>query len=87
MYKPTTLDEYLSQSVERPEEKQKDYSQYFLDFGKVRMSGERPSYTVTDFRKDPETLQNFEIVMDYLSNNPSFLNAVDPATSRNDDDP
>ena len=59
MYKPTTLDEYLSQSVERPEEKQKDYSQYFLDFGKVRMSGERPSYTVTDFRKRPRNSSEF----------------------------
>lgn len=87
MYKPTTLDEYISQSVEKPEEKQEDYSQYFLNFGKARLSNERPTYTVTDFREDPETLKNFEIVMDYLSNNPSFMDALDPATSRNDDDP
>jgi len=87
MYKPTTLDDYIAESVEKPKEKQEDYSQYFLDFGKFRMSNERPSYTVTDFREDPATLQNFEVVMDYLSNNPSFMDALDPATSRNDDDP
>lgn len=87
MYKPTTLDEYISQAVDKPEEKQENYSQYFLNFGKARLSDERPTYTVTDFREDPETLQNFEIVMDYLSNNSSFMSALDPATSRSDDDP
>ena len=87
MYKPTTLDDYLAESVEEPKQKQEDYSQYFLDFGKFRLSNERPSYTVTDFREDPATLKNFEVVMDYLSNNPSFMSALDPATSRGDDDP
>jgi len=87
MYKAPTIDEYISRSLGKSEEKQEDYSQYYLDLGKARLKGERPEYTVTDFRNDPATLQNFEIVMDYLSNNPSFMNALDPATSRSDDDP
>ena len=87
MYKPTTLDEYISQSVEKPVEKKEDYSQYYLNLGKARLKGERPEYTITDFREDPATLQNFEVVMDYLSKNPGFLSVLDPATSRNDDDP
>ena len=87
MFKAPTIDEYMSGSLGKPKEEKEDYSQYYLNLGKARLKGERPEYTITDFRKDPETLQNFEIVMDYLSNNPGFLSAVDPATSRNDDDP
>jgi len=87
MYKAPTIDEYIAGSLGKSEEKQEDYSQYYLNLGKARLKGEKPEYTVTDFRNDPATLQNFEIVMDYLSNNPSFMNALDPATSRSDDDP
>jgi hypothetical protein len=87
MYKTPTIDEYISGSLGKPKEDQEDYSQYYLDLGKARLKGERPEYTVTDFRNDPATLKNFEVVMDYLSNNPSFMNALDPATSRRDNDP
>ena len=87
MYKPPTIDEYIAGSLGKPKEDQEDYSQYYLNLGKARLKGEKPEYTVTDFRNDPATLQNFEIVMDYLSNNSSFMNALDPATSRSDDDP
>ena len=87
MSKFFTYEDYLRTLEEGPQEPVEDSSAFAIDFGKARLEGDRPSYTVTDFRNDPDTVKNFEVVMEYLSKNSGFLNATDLATSRNDDDP
>lgn len=90
MYKSKTYEDYY-RSLESPIQKEKpeeeQYSFALPSSGTLRIEGDRPDYTVTDFRNDPTTIKNFEIVMDYLSDNSSFLNSLDLAINRSDNDP
>jgi len=54
------------------------------DFSYRNIYGE----TVSEFKEDPEVIEKFELLTDYLGNNRTFMSAlVDPSTSARDTDP
>jgi hypothetical protein len=54
------------------------------DFSYRNIYGE----TVSEFKEDPEVIQKFELLTDYLGNNQTFMSTlIDPSTSARDTDP
>ena len=81
-FKPITYSETISGSYKtKPPEKER----IALPEINVQLTNNLPTYTVTDFEKDPEVIQAYETVMDYFAEKNGYT-ALDLATSPDSDD-
>ena len=84
-----TVDDYFAERIaeqQKVAEAKPSAAKYNFDFSTKEKA---PVYSMTDFQKDPETVQDFELVLSYLKDQDDFMSTIssgiDQATNPDSD--